>query len=190
MIELEKKLLISKEEYDHILKTFGYGRSITSQINYYFDTEDLSMNMQNITCRIRLKDGKYQATMKQHMSKNDCSTETNMIVKNGIYDNSFVDMGLKLQGELITERSIIIKNENCEVVLDKNTYLGETDYEVEIEYAADHEDEARIVFQKITDVLMHHSPTTTQDDITNRINKTQSKSKRFFERRLNNEFHT
>ena len=60
MIELEKKLIISKEEYDYLIEHFGYDnqhcrKPIIKQINYYFDTDDLLMNAQNITCRIRLK---------------------------------------------------------------------------------------------------------------------------------------
>ena len=69
MTELEKKLLLTEDEYDYLMEHLIYESPliqmpITTQINYYFDTDDFSMNHQNITCRIRLKDGKYKATMK------------------------------------------------------------------------------------------------------------------------------
>ena len=102
MIELEKKLLLTKEEYTCLLHHFGNKNQPVKQINYYFDTKDLSMNRQGITCRIRLKNGTYTATMKQHTSNSDFSTETKMEVRNDLIDNAFVDMNLSLQGELVT----------------------------------------------------------------------------------------
>lgn len=69
MAELEKKLLLTEDEYDYLMEHFGYEsplirKPIVTQINYYFDTDDFSMNRQNTTCRIRLKDGKYKVTIK------------------------------------------------------------------------------------------------------------------------------
>ena len=64
MTELEKKLLLLKEEYNYLFRIFGDSKNIKKQINYYFDTDDFSMNKQNVTCRIRLKDGKYKGTIK------------------------------------------------------------------------------------------------------------------------------
>ena len=74
MTELEKKLLLTEDEYDYLMERFGYGspliqKPIVTQINYYFDTDDFSMNRRNTTCRIRLKGGKYRATMKRHSSE-------------------------------------------------------------------------------------------------------------------------
>ena len=78
MTELEKKLLLTEDEYDYLMEHLGYEspliqKPIVTQINYYFDTDDFSMNRQNTTCRIRLKDGKYKATMKKHASGGDQS---------------------------------------------------------------------------------------------------------------------
>ena len=141
MTELEKKLLLTEDEYDYLMELLCYEspliqKPITTQVNYYFDTDDFSMNLQNTTCRIRLKDGKYKATMKKHASGGDQSTETEMEIYDGLESNSFTKMGLTLQGELITKRCIVFKDTNCEAVLDKNEYLGHTDYELEIEYTS------------------------------------------------------
>lgn len=183
MNELEKKLLLTEDEYNYLLKYFGQGESIIKQVNYYFDTEDLSMNSDNVTCRIRMRETNCKGTLKRHFVDTDCSSETEIEIRNGVFDNSFIDMGLQLQGELITERHVILKNPICEVVLDKNDYLGHTDYELEIEYAPDHEKEANSKMQTITDVLLRHFPSLTQENITLRCKNTQSKSKRFFERK-------
>lgn len=117
MTELEKKLLLSKDEYDYLMEHFGYEnpliqKPIVTQINYYFDTDDFAMNQQGTTCRIRLKDGKYKAIMKKHFANTDQSTETEMDIYTGLDNNAFTDMGLKLQGELVTERCIILKKRN------------------------------------------------------------------------------
>ena len=81
MTEFEKKLLISKDEYNYLMEHFNYENTLLQknnikQINYYFDTDDFSMNRQNITCRIRLKDGKYKGIIKQHSLNSEQSTET------------------------------------------------------------------------------------------------------------------
>ena len=190
MTELEKKLLLTEDEYSCLLNRFGEGKPVLKQINYYFDTDDLSMNRQNITCRIRLKDGKYQGTMKRHIPNTDYSTETEMEVRNGIYDNAFTDMGLKFQGELITERCILLKDSVCEVVLDKNKYLGHTDYELEIEYLPDCEREAHSVLQTFLNELMQCKSVLTLKEISEHLQNVPSKSNRFFERRTKNDFNT
>ena len=181
MTELEKKLLLTEDEYDYLMEHLGYEspliqKPITTQINYYFDTDDFSMNRQNTTCRIRLKDGKYRATMKKHSSSADQSTEIEMDIYNGLDSNAFIDMGLKLQGELITKRCVVFKDANCEAVLDKNEYLGHTDYELEIEYASEHEKDAESIYGRIIESLQRNSSLISYKTAIG-----ASKSTRFFE---------
>lgn len=188
MTEHEKKLILSKDEYEHLIERFRYdtplfSRPIVKQINYYFDTDDLSMNRQSITCRIRLKDGVYKATMKQHLPNTDHSIETRVEIHDGIDKNAFTDMGLVLQGELMTERCVILKDAGYEVVLDKNTYLGQVDYELEIEYAPECEKDARAVFQVILDTLAHRKGFPVCQESYLRAQDVPSKSNRFFERK-------
>ena len=190
VIELEKKILLTRDQYTYLLNLFGDNKPIVKQVNYYFDTDDLSMNKQNITCRIRLKDGKYRGTVKRHTSNSDYSTEVEVDVHNGVYDNTFTDMGLKLQGELITERCVILRNHVCEVVLDKNEYLGHTDYELEVEYLSEHEKGALAVLKTIAHTLVHNFSTLTLEGITMCCQNTRSKSKRFFERMKKSDFST
>ena len=192
MTELEKKLLLTEDEYDYLMEHLGYEspliqKPIITQINYYFDTDDFSMNRQNTTCRIRLKDGKYKATMKKHTSGGNQSTETEMEVHDGIRDNAFLDMGLKLFGELITERCIILKDGICEVVLDKNEYLGYTDFELEIEYIPMFEHHAERVLNMLISCLIDNDVTPAVQSANSYIPNVPSKSKRFFERYSSNE---
>ena len=188
MTELEKKLILSKEEYEFLIKHFGYdnttpSKPIIKQINYYYDTDDLSMNRQNVTCRIRFKDGKYKGTIKRHLPNSEHSTETDVKVYDGILKNAFMDMGLKLQGELITERCIILKDAGCEVVLDKNDYLCHTDYELEIEYAAEHEKDAQTIMKTFKDMLIRRNGFLSYKEDPTYTPKVPSKSSRFFEKK-------
>lgn len=182
MTELEKKLLLTEDEYDYLMEHLGFEspliqKPVTTQINYYFDTDDFSMNRQNTTCRIRLKDGKYRATMKKHSSSAEQSTEIEMKVHNGLDSNAFINMGLKLQGELITKRCVVLKDANCEAVLDKNEYLDHTDYELEIEYVSGHENDARKILKLFKDMLAHHKGFIAYEGTPD----VPSKSSRFFE---------
>ena len=187
MNELEKKLLLTEDEYDYLMEHLGYEspliqKPITTQVNYYFDTDDFSMNRQNTTCRIRLKDGKYKAIMKKHSSDSDQSIETEMDIYDGLEDNAFTDMGLKLQGELITKRCIVFKDTNCEAVLDKNEYLGHTDYEFEIEYTSEHENNAQAIMKMFRDILTRRKCFLVYKEILAKTHDVPSKSSRFFDR--------
>lgn len=72
-MEFEKKILLTEEEYQAVLKQRSregrrHRREHYVQKNHYYDTEDLSMNRQGITCRIREKKGRFTATHKTHTS--------------------------------------------------------------------------------------------------------------------------
>ena len=186
MIELEKKKLLADEEYDYLMVHLGsadplFPKPILKQTNYYFDTDDLAMNRQNTTCRIRLKNGKYKATMKIHSENEDQSLEIKMEVRNGIEDNAFTEMGLKLQGELTTYRCVILKDEHCEVTLDKNEYLGTVDSELEIEYLPEYEKEAQTIYRVILDMLTRRKNFLAYMQSYEQQPSTPSKSKRFFQ---------
>jgi len=178
MIELEKKILLTDREYGFLLEHFESKSKIT-HVNFYFDTKDFALNQQNITCRIRFKNGKYRATMKCHTSS-EKSFEIELKIRDGLKDNSFLDMGLKYQGSLITKRSILMKEASYEVVLDCNEYLGVTDYELEIEYLPDYEEQACRVFKDIL-MILHN---VTNDSIKENKLNPKSKSQRFFERKM------
>ena len=191
--ELEKKMLISKDEYEYLMQYFScenplLPKPIIKQVNYYFDTDDFLMNQKNITCRIRLKDGKYKATFKHHSIGSDHSTETPAVIYNGLEHNSFIDMGLKLQGSLVTERCVVLKDRGCEVILDKNTYLDYEDYEIEIEYSSEGKAVAESIMQLLFNILLRRKCFLIYlDDFLDGFRKkprTSNKANRFFERKI------
>ena len=189
MTEREKKRLLSREEYEYLLETFRESIRTTRQVNYYFDTVDLAMHRQHITCRLRLCDGRFRGTMKRHIAGTDQSTETAMEVYDGTRDNAFTRMGLRLMGELVTERSMIWEAMTCRAMLDKNQYLDMTDYELEIEYDEGEDAAAQSMLHTILDLLMRYRCLLAHRDIYEREQTTPSKSERFFGRRAENGIH-
>lgn len=182
MLEYEKKMLLTEEEYFKFLHLIGKEKPRFIQTNYYYDTDDLKMNMQGITCRIREKNGKYEATIKSHKQGNkDCSIEKTKEVLNKYDDSLFSGMHLKLQGSLTTERVTVYSDNRCEVALDKNTYLDMTDYEMEVEYLPEHEEYATNLMYRYMSLLYPLKLFVLI--FPQRVS--MSKSERFFERKQN-----
>lgn len=181
MIEKEKKVLLSQKEYSCLLEHFGTGKPTIKQTNYYFDTDDLSMNERNITCRIRFKDGRYKATVKKHIIAEESSYETEIEVRGGIHDNIFIDLGLQMRGKLTTERCTLIESDHYTVFLDRNEYQNCVDYELEIEYASNFEQEATAILHTLSDILLYHKFSFSSQNITERCQTAKSKSQRFFD---------
>ena len=108
MIEYEKKIKLTEDEYCCLMRYIGNRLPAVRQVNHYFDTDDFSMNQKGITCRIREKNGFLKATYKDHMQgENFCSKEISYSVGNGLADNDFIDMGLQYQGYLETYRTSV-----------------------------------------------------------------------------------
>lgn len=176
MLELEKKLLLTQEEYAYLLSE-AKNASTAIQTNYYFDTDDHLMDQRGITCRIREKEGKYIATIKEHQ-ENGISVERSEQAF-GEWDTHFFDgLGVSLIGMLTTWRTTLFKDARCEIVLDKNDYLGVEDYELEAEYAPGEEACADALLSTISERLSTvFSPLIP---LPARCGEGESKSRRFF----------
>ena len=184
MLEYEKKILLSQAEYSALLTAMCKDSPACIQTNYYFDTDDFSMNEKGVTCRIRCKNGKFKTTVKSHGGKEtDCSVENCANIKNKFDADTFKEMGLHLQGSLFTERTVAYKDEFCEAVLDSNTYLGNTDYELEIEYSQEYNEYADNLLFKIAGILLTEGCITNIKEFCDRAQNPKSKSQRFFERK-------
>ncbi len=180
MLEYEKKISLTEEEYYKLLRLMDEKKTKIMQTNYYYDSDDLKMNTQGITCRIREKNGKYEATIKAHNQTNkECSIEKTKETLNEYDDTLFAGLHLKLQGSLITERVVLYSDSKCELVLDKNVYLGMTDYEMEVEYSPEYENETINLIYRY--MLLLYPTKVCIFILFHRVSK--SKSERFFERK-------
>ena len=185
MLEYEKKIMLTANEY-HTLAMSNRCKNIPKQLqtNYYFDDDDFSMNKKGITCRIRYKNGKYKACIKNHNTNHcDCSMELNLPEDVKFDPHFFKTLGLQGQGELVTERIIIYKYAMCEVVLDRNIYLGHTDFELEVEYCQEGEPKAEKLIKSIAEYLTVARHSEESESFLKRIGQGKSKSQRFFERK-------
>ena len=182
MLEYEKKIMLTEKEYVLIMELMCNRAPMETQTNYYFDNDNLSINENGITCRIRAKDGKYKATVKNHNADHpDCSIEVDIVEKSEFDPQIFNVFGLRHQGELVTERVVIHKDSTCEMVLDRNVYLGHTDFELEVEYSKDSERRAQTLIENIGECLVATEQLKGIDEFLTRVGQGKSKSQRFFE---------
>lgn len=185
MIEYELKVPLHYGEYNDLLKYLAKNVKAITQINYYYDDDKLSMNKQGITCRIREKNGKFTATIKDHISHNSkYSIENEKDISNEKDDIFFKNMGLKFQGSLTTERTVIYSDQYMQAVVDKNTYLGITDYELEVEYIPGFEEHATFMLRRFGEILHSHNEQYEVMSFFERTNTAINKSRRFFERKM------
>lgn len=181
MFENEKKVMLTPDEYLSIVMLMCKGVSMYTQTNYYFDDDELSMNKKGITCRIREKYGKYNATVKNHNLKySDCSVEVELEEKLEFNPLIFNVFGLSYKGKLVTERIVLYKDHKCEVSLDRNFYLGNTDFELEVEYCEGGEQKALSLIDNIAKKLVVNKHLTQNIQFLARIGKGSCKSQRFF----------
>lgn len=139
MIEYELKFAAKKEDVIKILEMLKCNDHVLSinswtQINYYYDTENIDFQTKGTTIRIRqienslklqIKKKNYYGQYKnlEHQQDIDCIPDTLTI------DNRLVF----LKGNLVTERTRHVFDNGINVDIDINYYCGIVDYEVEVE---------------------------------------------------------
>ncbi len=148
-IEIEAKVLVSEGDYRKLAKLFSSSPR-HMQTNYYIDTEDLALAASGIALRIRETDGRYELTLKTPLSQGllEKSTPIGMnefcalrdfgeFPKNDL--RRFLTMldfdvdKLKILTSLSTDR-IDVEYEGGLLSIDRNSYSGKVDFEVEFEY--------------------------------------------------------
>lgn len=180
-IERERKYLLDAREYFALKKAYAKKSDVILQKNYYYDTKDFEFGKRGITCRIREKDGKFVATVKTHSGRGDGISYEHSCAVSDEYDGSFFDARTSLWGVLVTERIILFADRFVEVVLDRNSYLGTVDYELEIEAAPEGEVRAEKLAGEIYAFLCAADKDGRRCCGMSHVN-TVSKSERFFER--------
>lgn len=185
MLEYEKKVILTKEEYECILLNVMNESNVTEQENYYYDTDDMKMSRSNVTYRIRKKGNKYHATVKKHnYDGKECSLESSYeVLEAGRYfpNRDGAEM-LELKGKLCTQRRELCLSEEIKIFLDMNVYLDRVDYELEIEYPKDKEQGAADMLLEIAEIIAGNGLIKSSSEFIERIGKGKRKSERFFDR--------
>ena len=169
--EYEIKYLLQKSDYEKLLEIFSDSDTKTvEQINYYYDTYDQKMRKNNITARIREKNGKLTGVIKEHSVGTTHSKETSFRVDGVSNVISYNGENLYLYGELYTKRMEINFCGSITLMLDYNKYLDTEDYELEIEYVPEFKEKANGIILELQSILGYKKVPTLS----------KSKSERFF----------
>lgn len=148
-IEIEAKVLLQEEDYRKLVKLFPYSPRYI-QTNYYIDTPDRVMAKEGFALRVRQKEGTFELTLKTPLSQGllekNCTISKDVFedfAKRGVFPKggteNFLRMldipveNLRILTALTTER-IDVDYQGGLLSIDRNTYSGITDYEVELEY--------------------------------------------------------
>lgn len=146
-IELEAKALLSKKDYEKLLKNIAFDQHVKIQQNYYLDSEDRELKKYGIMIRLRRRDDRNKLTMKaplgeglleksQMLSDKEAEAliQYNQFPRGEVSD--FLDIlhidpsTFKILAELTTERRTSVY-EGYDINISKNTYADVTDYELE-----------------------------------------------------------
>lgn len=150
MIEKEIKKILQFDEFNKVMDLFNFEKPIF-QTNYYYYSNKVPSDF---TIRIREKNEKYKLQVKVPQFVDNClhikeeyeqiiDGVPNFLTKEKIsklIGREILD-DVNYIGKLVTERYICRDYINIEMSLDINSYLGVTDYEMEIEYNTDYPDE-------------------------------------------------
>jgi uncharacterized protein YjbK len=170
--EFELKWLLHREHYE---KLVGFLNPLPSlcelQTNYYYDTPTEKLRKQNITIRIREKDGKLQGTVKRHLAQDGCSMEERFQVESIPYRMTFEGEPVYLVGKLQTMRTTFFLSDSVMIMLDRNEYLDCVDYELELECPKDFMERGEGILFLIQQILQ-----------AGEREQAESKSERFFRR--------
>lgn len=153
MIENEFKIMLTKEQYEKLLGLYDF--KTFTQTNHYYDTAELEMSARHVTVRVREVDGGFFLQMKLptgvEYSRTELSTELSALPEaltgaelSMLAGGAFPDV--KRLGALTTVRSVR-KFDGGEIDLDRSSYFGKTDYELEIEFT--NEQAAREILAEI-----------------------------------------
>lgn len=142
MIESEFKVILDRNQYDILLKSYKWD-NVISQTNHYFDTDDLSLSARHITCRVREISGEFFLQLKLPTGVNFSRVELEKKLEflpekidgktlETLAENvDFPDV--KRLGALSTKR-LVKRFDGAEIDLDESSYFRKTDYEIEIEF--------------------------------------------------------
>lgn len=145
MQEKEWKWLVTKERFEallHLAEYFAQTKGSTRlQLNHYYDTIDRKIAAQNICVRIRQTESGLLGTVKKH-GDSGTSEETGFRVETLPRFITYEACLAHRLGVLVTQRTDFAVGEIATLSFDRNFYLGETDYEIELEFLEEKETES------------------------------------------------
>ena len=155
MKEFEIKFIVGRTVFDRLLrqivKDYPSARvTAKKQINYYYDTEGLDLYDKNITLRIRQSDDGFLLQEKIHTGNGIEADETEKPISALPFSMQYQGKTAILQGSLQTNRTSAQIDSGIKIEFDENWYLGNHDYEIEIEYDPAQEAKAKELCQSLS----------------------------------------
>lgn len=146
-IEIEAKVLLSKKDYEKLLKNIPFDEQVKIQKNYFLDSPDRQLKKYGMIVRLRQREGRNKLTMKAPLAeglldKSQMLTdkETDALIKNNLFPRGDISDFLEILhidpttfhilAELTTERKEGTY-EGFDINISKNTYSNKVDYELE-----------------------------------------------------------
>lgn len=148
-IEIEAKVLLSQEDYRKLIKLFPNAPRYM-QTNYYIDSPDRVLAKSGIALRIREKNGQFEMTLKTPLSQGLLEKNVPLTINEFCSYRDFNEFpkcdlkrfltmldfevgDLKILTSLATER-LDVEYKGGLLSIDRNSYSGQVDYEIEFEY--------------------------------------------------------
>ncbi|CCV63842.1 Adenylate cyclase [Alteracholeplasma palmae J233] len=172
-IEIEFKTAVSEKVYQDLLEEFGLESNVFKQTNYYFDTDTLDLNKQQIVLRIRKKGNDYYKVTLKSQSDHGAyeyhvlltPEQANEMLENGFNTKDFfdhVDYFVTFKTSLDNLRART-PYEVGTLFFDRCDYCGITEYE--IEYEVDNFEEGKVAFnQFLENHQIEFKPTRRKSD--------------------------
>lgn len=151
-IEIEAKVLLSKEDYAKVEKSLNLNDdNAYTQVNYYIDSKDRILKKNDIALRIREKKGVYVMTLKTPLSEGlleknqDLSAKEALEMINlnrfpkGAIQEFIETFDIDVSDLIVLARMTTLRNEinNTDkdetISLDMNTYGNHVDFELEVD---------------------------------------------------------
>jgi len=181
MQQYKKKFSLSSEEYNYLACEMKSFFCAERQTNYYFDTEDYTMHQKGVACYICENSNGCVATVKMYPSYGGTTQREEQAL--GRWDTHlFSGLNVTFKGIVTTDRIPLFKDERYAVLLCKNTYLGATDYELELVYQLNSISHAIMFLETVALRLSSAFSDISVYSFFARGENEQSEAERFFER--------
>ncbi len=153
-LEIEFKNPITEEMYNKLLRVYNLENNVFLQTNYYFDSNEFSLEKRHIVLRIRHKANKYKVTLKKGTPQGSIEEHVLLseekalnMIENGFNLKEFFeeDLDVFFLGKLDNHR-VSTPYKEGELFFDKMNYFDIVDYE--IEYEVDNYIEGEVNFKQ------------------------------------------
>ena len=185
MKETEYNYILKKGEFDYIhscikLSTENFMVKHITQTHYYYDTEDYTLDKAGVSCYV-LDDGCGLKGAVKLCGKIPETEDIEIPIEaDGV--SECINLGafrLKLLGSFHTDREVCKISEGVEIMFDIDSYLGEREYGISLEFTDRGRGEARKLLRDIELLIKQYRAMTGENNFDGYVKTAAPKSSRF-----------